>query len=77
MKLNINQKNVIFWMIKYLKLETTEFICDGMADVKYTLDMFKHIYEDRDFKDINDHVKTERLNWIRDYYLERLKRDIK
>jgi len=78
MKLDINQMNVLEWMIHYISddLRHNEFekkrIKGTVVSMKYTLKIFIKIYDEKTYQ--RNATKT-RLNLMREFYMDKLLKD--
>lgn len=81
MKLTINQKNVIHWMVKYLLEEPNKDrhikMDRTMVNINYTVEWFQRIANGEAHRYHSNMKAKRRLNLVRYYYLDKLKKDIK
>ena len=86
MKLSDKQKDVIHYMVKYLneELETgnheTIYVIkmnNVNVDIKHTITWFRNLWKGNSYNFLTDKLSKERLNIVREYYIDRLKKDIK
>ena len=79
MKLDIRQRNVIKWMITYMKNEKPKLnimMSEGV-DIEHTINWFQAILNGVQHESLNEWDSKQRLNIVREYYLDKLKKDIK
>ena len=86
MKLSDKQKDVIHYMVKYLNEELengnhTKIYVMRMnnvnVDIKHTILWFRNLWKGNVYNLLPDKLSKERLNIVREYYIDRLKKDIK
>lgn len=81
MKLTDKQKEVIHYMVKYLKKDykTQRYINihNTAMNIDHTIAWFQHIWTGKLYQSLDDTDSKKRLNLVREYYLDRLKKDMK